>query len=77
MLQSLSKLHTRVDGKRDRERDGDRCSVLVGDDILQGEGGSGGLQGLRPGQNSTVLVDQNVDIPVPHDRGGRVGRGGL
>ena len=34
MLQSRSKLHTRVDGKRDRERDGDRCSVLVGDDIL-------------------------------------------
>ena len=24
----------RGDGKRDRERDGDRCSVLVGDDIL-------------------------------------------
>ena len=34
MLQSRSKLHTRDDGKRDRERDGDRCSVLVGDDIL-------------------------------------------
>ena len=33
MLQSRSKLHTRDDGKRDRERDGDRCSVLVGDDI--------------------------------------------
>ena len=36
MLQSRSKLHTRDDGKRDRERDGDRCSVLVGDDILHG-----------------------------------------
>ena len=35
MLQSRSKLHTHEDGKRDRERDGDRCSVLVGDDILQ------------------------------------------
>ena len=35
MLQSRSKLHTRDNGKRDRERDGDRCSVLVGDDILQ------------------------------------------
>ena len=34
MLQSRSKLHTRDDGKRDRERDGDRSSVLVGDDIL-------------------------------------------
>ena len=34
MLQSRSKLHTRDNGKRDRERDGDRCSVLVGDDIL-------------------------------------------
>ena len=36
MLQSRSKLHTRDDGKRDRERDGDKCSVLLGDDILQG-----------------------------------------
>ena len=35
MLQSRSKLQTRDNGKRDRERDGDRCSVLVGDDILQ------------------------------------------
>ena len=39
MLQSRFKLHAHDDGKRDRERDGDRCSVLVGDDILQeGEG---------------------------------------
>ena len=35
MLQCRSKLHTHDDGKRDRERDGDRCSVLVGDDIPQ------------------------------------------
>ena len=33
MLKSRSKLHTHDDGKRDRERDGVRCSVLVGDDI--------------------------------------------
>ena len=32
-LSSDSKLHTHVD--RDRERDGVRCSVLVGDDLLQ------------------------------------------
>ena len=35
MLKSRSKLHTHDDGKRDRERDGVRCSVLVGDDIPQ------------------------------------------
>ena len=40
-------------------------------------GGGGGLRGLRPGQNSTALVEQNVDIPVPHGRSGRVGHGGL
>ena len=32
----------------------------------RGGGGIGGLQGFRPGQNSTVwFVEQNVDIPVP------------
>ena len=36
-----------------------------------------GLQGSRPGQNSTALVEQKVDIPVPHGHGGRVGHGGL
>ena len=31
-----------------------------------GGGGRGGLQGLRPGHNSTArFVEQNVDIPVP------------
>ena len=31
-----------------------------------GGGGREGLQGLRPGQNSTArFVEQNVDIPVP------------
>ena len=35
MLKSRSKLHTHDDGKRDRERDGVRCTVLVGDDIPQ------------------------------------------
>ena len=33
----------------------------------------GGLQGSRPGQNSTALVEQKVDIPVPLGHGGRVG----
>ena len=28
-------------------------------------------------QNSTALVEQKVDIPVPHGHGGRVGLGGL
>ena len=40
-------------------------------------GGGGGLQGLRPGQNSKAPVEQNVDIPIPHGRGGWVGHGGL
>ena len=47
MLKSRSKLHTHDDGKRDRERDGVRCSVLVGDDIphVVVGGGGGGREG--------------------------------
>ena len=36
--------------------------------MLQGRGGGGargGLQGARPGQNSTASLEQIVDIPVP------------
>ena len=40
--------------------------------------GGGSLQGLRPGQGSTArTVEQTVDIPVPHSRGGQAGHGGL
>ena len=35
-----------------------------------GRGCGGGLQGLRPGQNSTTFSGaEHVDIPVPHGRG--------
>ena len=38
---------------------------------------SGGPQGFLPGQDNTLVWEQNMDIPVPHGRGGRAGRGGL
>ena len=41
-----AKVHVHVDGIRDRERDGVRCSILVGDDFLH-KGGLRGAQG-RP-----------------------------
>ena len=45
---------------------------------IEAAAGEGGLQGLRPRQNSTALGGAlHVDIPVPHGRGGRVGQGGL
>ena len=40
-----------------------------------GGGARGGLQGARPGQNSTAFLEQIVEIPVPQDR--REGGGGL
>ena len=47
-------------------------------DIPVQRGGGRSLQGLRPGQGSTArTVEQTVDIPVPHSRGGRAGHGGL
>ena len=47
-------------------------------DIPVQRGGGSSLQGLRPGQGSTArTVEQTVDIPVPHSRGGRAGHGGL
>ena len=37
----------------------------------------GSPQGLLPGQDYLFVWEQNMDIPVPHGRGGRAGRGGL
>ena len=42
---------------------------------MDGGGARGGLQGSRAGQNSTVVPEQIVEIPVPQDR--REGGGGL
>ena len=52
----------------------------VGDvPVPQGRRGvGGGLQGLRPGQDSTAFSGaDHVDTPVPLDRGGRAWRRGL
>ena len=44
--------------------------------LAAGREGRRGLQGLRPGQNSTArTMEQFVDIPVPQGRGGEEGGG--
>ena len=60
MLRSHDKLHAVVNGKRVRERDGVRCSVLVGSDLPQGvERKEGGGSGKREGER--------LDVPPRED----------